>query len=499
MTRRWGPTSLVGRIVGGTLILFAAAMLLGSLVVGIALRANATAIVDQQVAASELAFERVIVKNHGSPHKPLSEFIGQGPGSVIVLLTTDDRVIDAARFTEDGGGPVPAEALATVGAFAESADRGRTQDLALPGLGSFRATVDEAQGRVLVTAVSTSAVDAAIGLQTAVNAGVAALAMVALAVGATILVRLMLRPLTRVATAAKVVARSPLRDDDTRVPRPLDDRDLRDRSEVGEVGRAFDLLLDNVDDAIQYRVAVDRRMRQFLTDASHELRTPLASIRGYAELTRQDSAALPPTTEYSLSRIESEAARMARLVDNLLLLARLDEEDDLQLDDVDLADIAAAAVSDASAAFPDHSWTAELPDGPAIIRGDTERLHQLMANLLANAGTHTPPGTTTTVRVETGEPGSETARLIVADDGPGIPPERAAHLFERFNGRHGGDGSGSSSGLGLSIVKAIVDAHRGSIAYAEDRSGTTFTIRLPAPPAAADGADATASPGGGVG
>ncbi len=223
-------------------------------------------------------------------------------------------------------------------------------------------------------------------------------------------------------------------------------------------------------------------MRQFITDASHELRTPLAAIHGYAELTRQDSSVLPETTEYSLARIEAEAHRMNSLVSDLLLLARLDEGQDLETTEVDLTDLAVDAVNDAAVSAPDHRWITKVPDGAVWVRGDRARLHQTLANLLSNARVHTPAGTTVTTAIGTGraDDGTAYAELTVTDDGPGIPTELVSHLFERF---YRADKSRSraagSFGLGLSIAASIIEAHNGTIEAASDSGRTTFIVRLP--------------------
>lgn len=206
--------------------------------------------------------------------------------------------------------------------------------------------------------------------------------------------------------------------------------------------------MDNVDGALAHRVDSDLRMRQFITDASHELRTPLAAIQGYAELTRQDSSDLPPTTEYALARIESEARRMTLLVDELLLLSRLSEGEDLETEDLDLTDLVINAVNDAAVAAPTHRWVKNLPDEPVWVNGDHARLHQLVSNLLTNAWVHTQPGVTVTIGItchRTG-PNAPCVELSVTDDGPDIDPEILPHLFDRFvrasKSRSNGSGHG---------------------------------------------------------
>ena len=264
-----------------------------------------------------------------------------------------------------------------------------------------------------------------------------------------------LRPLRRVAATAAEVAAMPLADDDHHIGARVRPQDTDQGNEVGIVGNTLNRLLDNVDSALAHRADSDLRMRQFLTDASHELRTPLAAIQGYAELTRQDSSTLPPTTEYALARIESEARRMALLVDELLLLSRLGEGEDLQNEDVDLADLVINAVNDAAVAAPTHHWIKDLPDEPVWIRGDHDRLHQLVSNLLTNARLHTPPGVTVDHghRLPQLPVGGTLRGTTVADDGPGIAADLLPRLFERFVRADQSRTNGSGIGLGLAIVE----------------------------------------------
>ncbi|MET0456576.1 MAG: ATP-binding protein, partial [Mycobacterium sp.] len=251
------------------------------------------------------------------------------------------------------------------------------------------------------------------------------------------------------------------------------------RTEVGLVGDTLNRLLDHVEGALTDVAASDRRMRQFITDASHELRTPLAAIQGYAELTRQDSAVLPETTEYSLARIEAESARMNALVSDLLLLARIDEGQDLEATDVDLADLVVNAANDAAVSSPAHTWVTRVPDDAVWVRGDRAKLHQAVANLLSNARVHTPDGTTVTTTITT-EEGAAMATLVVGDDGPGIDGALLPHLFERFvRADKSRSRQAGNSGLGLAITAAIVEAHEGSIVADSADGLTSFTMRLP--------------------
>src|ERR1022692_1673817 len=266
--------------------------------------------------------------------------------------------------------------------------------------------------------------------------------------------------------------------------------DADPRTEVGQLGVAFNRMLGHVESALARRHASEARLRGFAADASHELRTPLAAIRGYAELARRHPGALPDDVAHALSRVESESARMSGLVDDLLLLARLDAGRPLADDLVDLTRLAIDAASDARAAAPDHRWQLDLPGESVVVRGDEHRLRQVLANLMSNAARHTPPGTTVTISLAM--PGSEgsaagpagMAAPRVGDDGPGIPPELQPELFERFvRGDSSRSRAAGSTGLGLAIVDAVVAAHRGHVQVTSRPGQTVFVITLPLPAA----------------
>jgi two-component system OmpR family sensor kinase len=256
------------------------------------------------------------------------------------------------------------------------------------------------------------------------------------------------------------------------------DQDTDPRTEVGQVGLALNSMLDNVEGALQARHESEQRVRQFVADASHELRTPLASIRGYAELSRREHDPVPATVTHALSRVESEALRMQGLVEDLLLLARLDAGRPLDRAPVDLSLLAMDAVSDAHAAAPDHTWELDLPDQPVEVRGDRARLHQVVANLLANARTHTPAGTRVITSIK---PDDHWVRVTVTDNGPGVPEPLQRNVFQRFT--RGDDSrarTAGSTGLGLSIVAAVAQAHGGRVELASRPGDTTFSVLLPA-------------------
>ncbi|QXE39231.1 HAMP domain-containing histidine kinase [Streptomyces sp. GMY02] len=326
-----------------------------------------------------------------------------------------------------------------------------------------------------------------------------------------------LRPLRRVATTATRVSELPLHSGEVAPLERVPDAEADPRTEVGQVGAALNRMLGHVGSALAARQESEMRVRQFVADAGHELRTPLASIRGYAELTRRGREETGPDTRHALGRIESEAERMTGLVEDLLLLARLDAGRPLSYESTDLAGLVVDAVSDARAAGQDHHWHLELPepDGlPATVHGDGARLQQVLVNLLANARTHTPPGTTVTARVRRCDqaPGGDrvpagvptgvrapkndaqfpaplpptpfprsSVVLEVQDDGPGIPPALLPHVFERFaRGDASRSRAAGSTGLGLAIVQAVVTAHGGTVGVRSVPGRTVFAVHLPA-------------------
>lgn len=326
-----------------------------------------------------------------------------------------------------------------------------------------------------------SGVQSTVSTLVVVEVCVTAAGLLAAGIAGTALVGIALRPLRRVAATATRVSELPLHSGEVAPLERIPEAEADPRTEVGQVGAALNRMLGHVGSALAARQESETRVRQFVADASHELRTPLASIRGYAELTRRGTEETGPDTRHALGRIESEAGRMTGLVEDLLLLARLNSGRPLTYESTDLSPLVVDAVSDARAAGPDHKWRLELPENPAVVRADGARLHQVLVNLLANARTHTPPGTTVTASVR--RDGAWTV-AEVRDDGPGIPAGLLPHVFERFargdasRSRHAG-----STGLGLAIVQAVVVAHGGGVTVRSVPGATAFEVRLPASPA----------------
>jgi two-component system OmpR family sensor kinase len=340
---------------------------------------------------------------------------------------------------------------------------------------------DPEDSGITIVAVPLSDVDATLHRLLIVEALVIGGVLIALGLSAWFVVKAGLRPLDRIEVTADEIAAGEL---DRRVS-PADPK-----TEVGRLGLALNAMLERLEQAFAARTQSEERLRQFLADASHELRTPLASIRGYAELFRMGAASGPKETESAMRRIEEESKRMGILVEDLLSLARLDEEPERDPVPLELAALAEDAVADARATAPDRAVSLEA-DGPAIVTGDPLQMRQVLANLLRNAILHTPPGTPIEVGVAE-QPGWVT--LSVRDHGPGIPAEARKKLFERFYRKEAGRERGrGGSGLGLAIVDGVVEAHGGSVTITDTPGGgATFEVRLPA------GHSTAAAPGSGA-
>ena len=407
---------------------------------------------------------------------------------------------------------------------------GRPVTVDIGSLGSYRvlAAKDAETGDIVITGLSMKVDNALVRTQLLIEGAIAVAGTLVVALAGRVMVRSSLAPLARVACTAERVASQPLAHGEVSIDERVPEADLGSSLEVGQVGSALNTLLGHVDEALTARQRSETQVRQFVADASHELRTPLASIRGYAELIAREGAdaALPEEAVHALDRVHSESLRMTRLVEDLLLLARLDAGRELRHDEVDLVGILLDAVSDAHAAGPDHTWDLDLAvlDAPAdlsedeledfepeppLVLGDEARLRQVMVNLLANARVHTPAGSHVTVTLtrrsaagadggsrdgagteasagppagvrtstgfsaRAGAPGGPPARAVrggeelvitIADDGPGIDPEVRSRMFERFaRGDASRERRTGSTGLGMSIALAIIQSHGGTL------------------------------------
>ncbi len=407
---------------------------------------------------------------------------GQPGESVAATVTAAGQVTRAAvSATNPTTGQIGPDYLSAsqAAAFAGVPRDGHPHTLRVPGLGEYRveSAAAVADGTITLVGLSTAGTEDTLSTLLWVEVSVAAAGLVAAGLAGAALVRIALEPLRRVAATATRVSELPLHRGEVALHERVPDDGTDPRTEVGQVGAALNRMLGHVGSALHARQESETRVRRFVADASHELRTPLASIRGYAELTRRGREPVGPDTRHALGRIESEAARMTTLVEDLLLLARLDAGRPVERAEIDLSPLVVDAVSDARAAGRDHVWRLDLPDDPALLHGDAPRVQQVLANLLANARTHTPPGTTVTARVRRG---LGTVLLEVEDDGPGIPPDLQAHVFERFAR---GDASRSrvagSTGLGLAIVASVVTAHGGRVTVESEPGRTVFQVLLP--------------------
>jgi len=351
----------------------------------------------------------------------------------------------------------------------------------IPGLGQYRVVRQIAPGFQHIIGLPleqvTSVIARLIAIEIIITAGVVILSAFAVAG----VVRLTLRPLTHLARTASTVAHTPLDRGEVQLPARVAPEAADPASEIGRVGLALNTMLDNVQYALDARQRSETQVRQFVADASHELRNPLAAIRGYAELTRRhDADALPPDAAFALGRIDAESQRMSKLVENLLLLARLDNGQRPDFAPVDVSEVVVNAVSDAQVTGPDHTWTLEVPDEPLMVWADPNQLHQVVVNLLGNARKHTPAGTLVETTAAPTPYGDQVV-ITVTDHGPGIEAHLVDHVFERFARAdvartHDDEGS---TGLGLAIVAAVIAAHGGQASVDSRPGHTRFTVSVP--------------------
>lgn len=355
---------------------------------------------------------------------------------------------------------------------------GKRHTVDIPDLGTYRVQYVKGNNGSFYVGIPTSDVDGTINTLIIVEISLTVAGLIAAGLAGTVMVNVATRPLRKVAATATRVSELPLHTGEVNLSERVPESETDPHTEVGQVGAALNRMLNHVHGALHARQESEMRVRQFVADASHELRTPLASIRGYAELTRRGREQVGPDTKHALGRIESEAGRMTLLVEDLLLLARLDAGRPLQFEQTDLVPLVIDTISDARAAGRDHVWRLELPEEPALVSADSARLQQVLVNLLANARTHTPPGTTVVARVQRRGPW---LCVDVQDNGQGIPPDLLPHVFERFaRGDSARSRTTGSTGLGLAIVQAVATAHGGAVTVDSVPGQTIFTVHLPA-------------------
>lgn len=463
------PRTLTVRLVAVAVLLVAVTALLIGTATTLAMRQNLEHRLDDDVRS---ALER-------GPRGPGGPTPGEGPedfgagqefGSLSAVVHDSGAAAGAVLAERDGRGweaptPLTDEQVAVL-VDLDGTDR-VLSTVDLPGLGTYRVGVEEVTGGRFLAGLPVAEVDETIAdllrlelLATLLGVGIAAVA-------GTVVVRRQLAPLREVAGTAHRVAELPLASGEIDLGERVPGRLTDERTEVGQVGSALNRMLDHVEASLDQRHRSEQQVRQFVADASHELRTPLATIAGYTELARRR----PETSGTALDKVETESSRMTALVEDLLLLARLDSGRPLERQPVDLSRLLLEAVDDARVVDAERSWRLVLPDAPITVTGDAARLHQVVTNLLANARSHTPPGSTVTV---TGSADGFT----VHDDGPGFDPDLAPHAFERFTRGDAARNRAGGAGLGLSMVHAIVAAHGGTVDLASVPGDTTLTVRL---------------------
>ncbi|WP_353952266.1 HAMP domain-containing sensor histidine kinase [Knoellia sp. S7-12] len=459
-------TKLVAAVVGLFLVITAAT----SAFTVFALQNHLVNQIDQDVTAS--------LFRAGGPRGPVG---GGGPipgggGESLLLVLRDGDVV---RNQVEYGRTIGELTTAQVDTLQDASIGATPKTVEVEGLGEYRvASARGAGGNTVISGLPMSGISRIVDAIIALVVGTTLVGLALVAIGGQWLIRRGLAPLQRVAHTATQVSRLELDSGDVALAQRVPAADTDPRTEVGQVGVALNSMLDNVEGALKARHKSETQVRQFVADASHELRTPLASIRGYAELSRREREPVPASVTHALTRVESEALRMQGLVEDLLLLARLDAGRPLDSVTVDLSLLAMDAVSDAHAAAPGHQWELDLPDEPVEVDGDQARLHQVLANLLANARTHTPAGTrvVTSLRRD-----ADWVKLTVADDGPGVPETLQESVFERFTrGDEARTRASGSTGLGLSIVDAVAKSHGGRVELDSRPGQTTFTVALPA-------------------
>jgi two-component system, OmpR family, sensor kinase len=466
--------SLRARLLITTVLLVAAGLLVASVVTYRFLSAFLVDRVDEQLisaqpfAAQALSITQRFGDGRGPPTGLLlppgtyAEF-RDGSGDLVASTFFGFRALPRPVLPSDlpGSGPTPGPAARTYTARAAG------------GVLEYRvlATALGPEAGTLVVAIPLTEVGATLRRLVIIEGAVSAVVLLLVAGLALWLVRVGLRPLAGIGETAGAIAAGDL----SRRVEPADGK-----TEVGRLGVALNAMLAQIEAAFDERRASEERLRRFVADASHELRTPLTSIRGYAELFRRGAGSRPNDLARTMRRIEETASRMGVLVDDLLLLARLDQGRPLEREPVDLSRVAADAVESARAVEPDRRFSLEV-NGPASVIGDEGRLRQVVDNLLENVRVHTLPGTAAHVRVDMDH---HEVLLSVADEGPGVPKATRGRIFERF---YRGDPARSRGtggvGLGLAIVSAIVEAHSGSVTVSsEPGAGATFEVRLPSGP-----------------
>ncbi|MER8072173.1 HAMP domain-containing sensor histidine kinase [Streptomyces sp. NPDC094034] len=478
------PRTLRGQLTTGLVVLLALACVMVGVTTAFALEGFLVRRLDQQLSASGGKFAASLEHEATPDRDNRPDTRGQSKGTFGARLR--GTTARAAVVRKEGG---VSEVRLTAGdrrALTELPLDGEGHTLRLSALGRYRVAAFKGDDDdVLITGLPLRPVEETLHRLEWVEGAVFGAALIVTGTLAALWVRLSLRPLRRVTSTAANVAERPLASGEVAMPDPVPVADPH--TEVGQVGTALNRMLGHVGNALERRQASEERLRHFAADASHELRTPVANIRGHAELALRHEGPVPAEVKRALDRIQSESVRMSRMVDDLLLLARIDAGRALEREPVDLTRLVLDATDDARATGPGHRWLLDLPEEAVTITGDEHRLHQAVGNLLANARSHTPSGTRVTVRLAHDEDG---IRLSVADNGPGIPEELQPEIFGRFvRGDASRSRAAGSTGLGLAIVYAVVSAHGGTVGVESAPGRTVFTVTLPVSPPATYGAE----------
>jgi two-component system OmpR family sensor kinase len=460
--------SLRGRLVIGVVALMVAGLAASSVATYAMLERSLLGRLDAQLTSGRV--EATFALNGGQRGGTPTRF---PTDTVVEHLDHDGNVVDAKISTPFGGTPSSARPVVPRNLPAQPTDTPAdpfTVD-GTGGIAHFRMTYwpeDSLEGDIVVLAIPMTDVDATLSQLLVLEAVVGAVILVATVVLAFVIIQIGLRPLERMGAAAGDIAAG----DYSRRVEPA-----TPKTEIGRLGLALNAMLTQIEAAFAERTASESRLRRFIADASHELRTPLTSIRGYSEMLRRGAAESPNDAEVARRRIEEESVRMSTLVDDMLLIARLDQGRPLESTPVDLQVIARDAAADARAVAPQREITLDAPD-TVLVAGDDTRLRQVVGNLVRNALVHTPASSPVEIAVTTQ---NGTAQLSVADHGPGLPAGDRERIFEPF---YRADASRSrdsgGAGLGLSIVSAVVAAHGGKVKVRETKGGgATFDVELP--------------------
>jgi two-component system OmpR family sensor kinase len=467
-----GRLSLRARLVLGVIVLAAVGLAAADVATYTSLRSFLVERTDTSLEESHRPIEAAVL-DHGCPsddHRPLP---GSSPGDYVQVRTRSGEVVctrQVTGFSETAPSPPRLPAAIDVPVAAEGPDRARYFTVqARDGGGRYRvrASIELRNNALLIVATPLDDVDATLRRLLAIELLVTAAVLAALAALGLWVVRLGLRPLDAIGATAAAIAAGDL---SRRVER------AEPRTEVGRLGLALNAMLGQIETAFKARAASERKLRRFVADASHELRTPLAAVRAYAELFGRGADRRPEDLARSMTGISRESERMSLLVEDLLLLARLDEGRPLARARVDLEQVVGEAVETALTVDPERP--VEFHGEPAFVLGDRERLRQIVDNLLSNVRAHTPAGSPVRVRVDNVD---GHAVIEVEDSGLGLSDGDAERVFERF---YRADRSRSRAsggvGLGLSIVAAVAEAHGGTVAArSRPGEGAVFRIELP--------------------